>query len=242
MAYLTTPLGNNSISYNQRKALGSKCELFIPNIQTIKSIDDVQLGSEIVFEEIDHRGQLRSLTGLTALYQMGNIRIMDNHNYALFARSQMTATTIPIVPIAPILIHIDAHADLDEPLRAKDTDENRWTYTSTGITVGSFIQPAIEHHIISDCIQIRSYYALEQLAARNWPLATPLILDLDLDFRAHEDAIPTHHIQTLKQLIVPHDPLVPIATITIATSPYFLDQKKAMKFLQQLKPALQSTT
>lgn len=52
--FLEEPIGNNAFSYDQRRAAGSACRLFVPSLIR-GSLADVQLGQEIVFEEIDHK-------------------------------------------------------------------------------------------------------------------------------------------------------------------------------------------
>ena len=49
---LTTPIGNNSFSYNQRKELLGKAEITIPSLIQ-GTLDDVKIGNHITFEEID---------------------------------------------------------------------------------------------------------------------------------------------------------------------------------------------
>ncbi|USN57213.1 MAG: hypothetical protein H6766_01825 [Candidatus Peribacteria bacterium] len=193
--------------------------------------------------------------------------IMDNHNYALYARyveamkrksdkaanKRFNDSTFRHFD-APTVLHIDAHADLDQPLQdlspllkgdptqwEGDMQEKMRTYTTECTTVGSFIQPALESGLISDCIQIRSYYTLENLISSlsSTESSSSFILDIDLDFRAHEVFIPDHHLTIIQKIISSLASTSSLSSLTIATSPYFLDQHKAMKFLQQLKPVLQ---
>jgi hypothetical protein len=50
--HLSHPLGNNAFSYDQRRQLGSDLTLVISDPCEITSLDQVQLGDFVVFEEI----------------------------------------------------------------------------------------------------------------------------------------------------------------------------------------------
>ena len=114
---LTKSLGNNAFSYNQRKKLGSDCTLIISQPCEITSLDQVQLGDFVVFEEVDHNNKLQSCSGLAHTYILKSdkanhipiIIITDNHNHVLpywldlISQSNNQQTN---------LIHIDQHSDL----------------------------------------------------------------------------------------------------------------------------------
>jgi hypothetical protein len=77
-------LGNNAFAWDERTArYESYPTLTIPD--TINgTIDDVKVGSEIVFEEIED-GQLRSCVGLEHFVQLSErMVVFDNHNHALY--------------------------------------------------------------------------------------------------------------------------------------------------------------
>jgi len=82
-------------------------------------------------------------------------------------------------------------------------------------------------------IQIRTDYALQQLQSSNlhdWQAGfrhQAHIVDIDVDFRADKEVTP-QDIQIIRNLIV-HAKLV-----TIATSPYFINQKRAIDIVKQL--------
>lgn len=169
---------------------------------------------------------------------------MDNHNYALYAWFDYWSKNNKKTNNKIKVIHIDAHADMGKPMHDRKCDIHRinestlshvWDYAITATTVGSFIQPAVDSGLISDCIQIRSSYALEHLTLE---ADITYILDIDLDFRVDQKVIPQNHLTVIKNIATSHN----ISCITIATSPYFLDQEKAIHFLHQLKPILQSTS
>jgi hypothetical protein len=223
---LTTSAGNNSISRDARRIAWSELTISLPSIRTISSLTDVHLGQDIVLEEIDHNGQLQSYTWLAHLYRHDTLPlwIMDNHNYALYARYQH------IHPSSPQLIHIDSHADMNTPLRSPSSDDidhdKSWRkYVTHQTTIASFIQPAQQLWQISDIQQIRSHHALEHLS-----ITKPFILDIDLDFRMDNTQIPSHHLSQLRTIL--HHEYC--HCITIATSPCFLDQQIALHMLIQI--------
>lgn len=88
--FITEPVGNNAISYEERKALGSEGKIYVPAIVS-GSVSDVSLGHQIVFEEIEN-GKLISCVGLESLvmcvYKDIPVCIVDNHNHVLYFRYQ----------------------------------------------------------------------------------------------------------------------------------------------------------
>jgi hypothetical protein len=129
--HLSQPLGNNSFSYDQRRQLGSDTTLVISQPCEISSLDQVQLGDFVVFEEVDHNGKIQSCTWLAHTYilrppyERGNKRgifwpaivITDNHNHVLpywlnFITQQQDHSFLTSQHPSFSLIHIDQHSDL----------------------------------------------------------------------------------------------------------------------------------
>jgi hypothetical protein len=154
------------------------------------------------------------------------IYIMDNHNHALFFWLQLvTKNTQHDYHV----LHIDAHADLwintNQIQRDQLKDESyRRNFVNHECAIGNFITPFEQ---IGTVTQIRTSHKLEEVAHNNQP-DQQIILDIDLDFRALDDTIPDYHVTLLRQLIQQSQ------LVTIATSPFFLDQKKALVFLKQI--------
>lgn len=99
-------------------------------------------------------------------------------------------------------------------------------YVNTKTQIASFIVPALESSLISECIQIRSEAKLEEIASFDLE-GMQYILDIDIDFFAHE-----FHTDSKIKLI---KKLMPGASlITIATSPSFIDQKVALELVHKL--------
>jgi hypothetical protein len=91
--------------------------------------------------------------------------------------------------------------------------------------VGNFIQPALQSGLISDIQLVLTESALQH---RIIPSA-PYIVDIDLDFFAPEMGIKLETcLPKLRTLIEKAE------CVTIATSPYFLEQKKAVEMVKKI--------
>ena len=163
------------------------------------------------------------------------IFIFDNHNHAITFRYNITYNkNFKDVK----LIHIDQHSDNREnknriELNRKENEiEKVFHFWNEKCNVGNFIPPAIESGIILDQVQIRSIIALQNLKIdknQNY------ILDIDLDFCL--DWIDRDKInqETVKLLKNKFDEIWKSALwITIATSPYFLNQELSIKIVEEL--------
>jgi hypothetical protein len=98
--------------------------------------------------------------------------------------------------------------------------------------VGNFIPPALESWIISNQVQIRSTTALQNLEINK---NHNFILDIDLDFCLdwiNKDKINHETVNLLKNKFT--EIWKYALWITIATSPYFLDQELAIKIVKEL--------
>ena len=97
---------------------------------------------------------------------------------------------------------------------------------NTQTQIASFIQPALRSGILSTCVQIRSEAKLQEIAD-SLDSRDPYILDIDIDFFAHEENIQPK-ISLLQKLISSAQ------LVTVATSPSFIDQERAMSIIQEL--------
>lgn len=228
---LTDPVGNNQFSFWARS--DHWATLVVPKIQTIQNSSAITLGNEIVFADIDHLWKMQYCTWLSALYHLPHAtpetRVMDNHNHALYARVQhFNKNNTPLV-----VLHIDAHADLSPSAipfdyAQKNDPSYLWHFTNAVCTIASFIQPLLDVHIVNTCHQIRTSTVLFERASH--PPAVPYVLDLDLDFLAL-----THTAQDIDEIIHACQLLIHNATLcTIATSPFFLEQERALTLINRL--------
>lgn len=268
---LTKPLGNNIFSYNQRKALWSDCTLFFSEPHDISTLDEITLGDFVVFEEIDHLSRLKSCSWLAYTYvisprkdnqetsksKSSTIIITDNHNHVLPYRleiiSQYNNDTsadvrnyVPTKTCEISLIHIDQHSDLWPNSNILNLNQiydpqYRRDYAHLECNIGNFITPCIDSWLITEMIQIRTEYKLDEVARSrdreykdtrlpNYSPTRLLILDIDMDFRAPEMSI-SDIDKTMNQVRSLMDRA---DLITIAISPYFIDQQLALELINKL--------
>ena len=163
------------------------------------------------------------------------IFIFDNHNHAPVFRYYCTKKSNKT---SPTLIHIDQHSD------CRENKENLelWNYEynlekvfhfyNEKCNVGNFIPPSLESGIITNQVQVRSTTALQNLRIDK---SQNFILDIDLDFCLNwidRKQIDKESVKLLKEKF---DEIWKFALcITIATSPYFLDQKEAINLVNTL--------
>lgn len=231
--------------------LDEKCEnTKISNCQAplrvapIKKIDKYE-GLDIDYEhfsfaEKNERWKIEYFHGLKNFLwieksDFSPIFIFDNHNHAItFRHNIIYSKNFNDVK----LIHIDQHSDCRENKNHlklnwnEDELEKVFTFWNEKCNVGNFIPPAIESWIISNQIQIRSTTALHNLEINK---NQNFILDIDLDFCL--DWIDRNKInqKTVNLLKNKFDEVWKYALwITIATSPYFLDQELAIKIMEEL--------
>lgn len=249
------PLSNNAFSFDQRAAARTDTpQIHVPalieaQIRADGSIAELQTGTETVFE--DHDGDrlinstgLRNFIKTTHPKSRAPIYIFDNHNHAFyFWHIERNAGTIPN---NIELVHIDQHKDTRQPPRDLYPEESRdekklFKYTNEILNVGNFIPPAIKTGLISSVINVDSADTLDRipqaLDGARTANAEPktinqqcFILDLDMDFFAPE----LDYIDNNKKIKIIRDLLPHAALITIATSPFFMDQQKAISLLRQL--------
>ena len=161
------------------------------------------------------------------------IFIFDNHNHAPVFRYYCIQKS---TSNSPTLIHIDQHSDCWEnkqSLEIKNNNfENIFHFYNEKCNVGNFIPPSLESWMISNQIQIRSITALQNLEMGG---KTNYILDIDLDFCLKWIDRKQIDKESVKLLKDKFDKVSESALcITIATSPYFLNQEVAKKVIEEL--------
>ena len=231
------PVGNNEFSYKERIDLWSAGKIFVPSLIQW-SIADLEEGSEICFEEIVDN-KLISCTWLkhfikTSLFGKEGegdsgipTYIFDNHNHALFFRYQHTKQFESAKPF--VVLHIDQHSDIKENENRIGEHENIVAFVNEKTNVGNFITAGLKNNIIDEVIQIRSNYALQQLWAWSFKLWANYILDIDMDFREQKTDKEIESDFTIIRKLLDN-----VCLITIATSPYFMNQKKAIEIIKRL--------
>lgn len=222
------PVGNNAFSYERR---GASPQLWVPSVRQ-GTLDDVVPGQQIVFEDLDEHGILQSCTGLSHLVKMtwGDIPavVIDNHNHAFYFWFE--AFLAGHLRAGATLVHLDQHRDTRTPagsFSATATLGEAFHYTNFHLDVGNYIVPARQAGLLGDTLLVTG---AEGLADRSMVGRRNLILNIDLDFFAPEMSyIDFEHVRRFIEAYRPGASL-----ITIATSPFFVDQRRAIGFLRRL--------
>ena len=221
--YIDKPYGNNIFSYKERE----NKKIFVPKLIE-GNLEDVEVGDNIVFNEIDEDNEVKA-KGLKNLVQYKfedkTIYVFDNHNHAFYF--WMKSLKNNEFNKGCKLVHVDQHKDMREPqdymVDIEDLDDV-FRYTNEVLNVGNFIQPALKKDVFSEAIIIDSSYSFDIKVEGEY------VLDIDLDiFSKDMDYIPYDlRVNKIKNLI--KDAKI----ITIATSPYFIEQDYAIKVLKEL--------
>lgn len=230
--YIEDKVGNNEFSYDERK----NKSIFVPEL--IKSgFDGIEFGELPNFIEVED-GEEKVCIGLKNMYEliddslidnktgkMKRVYLFDNHNHAFYFWCK--ALGEGIFKRGTTLVHVDQHKDTREPKNYDVNTENIEDvkrYTNEVLNVGSFIKPAMEKGIFSDLDIIDSTYSLNKEIPKDY------VLDLDLDFFSKDmDYIDDNlKFSKVKKYIEGAN------LITIATSPYFIEQDRAVDALKKL--------
>lgn len=245
---ITTPISNNRLNWDER----GERTIVVPSLIT-GTLDDVITGDETVIEwEVN--GKMMSGKWLKNFVFLKDAKvptwIIDNHNHAFaFWHEALWKWWIKKWSL---LIHIDQHTDLATPgnLPAwKHPEESHEglveNYTNTDLTIADFIVPALATGLISEAVMVTGedrngagvfVWDDEKLVKKSPKLETinegqTTIVDIDLDYfsQGFDDA---KTLETTKYWIEKAD------IITIATSPLFIDQEKALSVLKSLQSSL----
>jgi len=236
--YIKKPIWNNKLSFIERQKLWSECKLYIPQIENEVSLnskneikyfldDKLKLWDKVVFEEVMN-WKLFSKTWLETYlvfnYKNSKICIFDNHNIAFYFIWKYFLKTKKQLD----LVHIDQHSDMYEPdfyPQKLENLEDIIKYTFEWINVWNYLLPLKKIWFIKKILQKRTEISV--LETDNKILENS-ILNIDLDFWEENMATTNESLEKLKNYIW-KSPL-----ILIATSPYFIDQKKALELIYEL--------
>lgn len=225
--FISDPAGNNAFSFEKRK----RKQIYVPPLVEAAPAQ-LALGENIVFSEIED-GIEKNFAGLKQYiyftHQGKDIFIFDNHNHAFFF--WMAAYLQGKLSPGQKLIHVDQHKDTREPdglfpfsLQGGYDLKDIFNYTNFYLNVGNFIPPALKLGLFSEVEMIDSSTAFEN------PVPDNFVLDLDMDIFSDEmDYINFNlKIEKIKKYIEK------TSFITIATSPFFINQQKAIRIIQQI--------
>ncbi|MBD3328241.1 hypothetical protein GF340_02960 [Candidatus Peregrinibacteria bacterium] len=229
---LDIPVSNNAFDFDIRK----NKKIHVPAL-IMGSIADVEIGDKVAFEALDDEGQIRTCRGLKNFVELKNTKpptfIFDNHNHAFFFWHLALANTR--IMSGATLIHIDQHKDLRQPTQRPQwslTEHNLdevFSYTNNVLNVGDFIKPALETGLIKSVHIIDSEKSLSEFADQeiDW---SNTILDLDLDFFSEE----MDYISSEKKVAFIKKCYSKTQLATLATSPFFIDQERAIYWLRKV--------
>jgi hypothetical protein len=224
---ITGPIGNNALSYERR---GPSPSLWVPALIE-GTIEDVAPGDRVVFEDFDAHDVLQPSTGLASFVRAEwrgvPMVVVDNHNHAFYFWSEAVARGV-LEPGAT-LIHIDQHRDMRVPERPYDGTslEDAFDYTNFHLNVGNYIVPAQRAGIVGDIQFVTSGEALHDPSRIS---RANKILNIDLDFFAPEMSYIDFDLA--RRFIESHLPET--SFITVATSPFFIEQGLAIAALRSL--------
>ena len=228
---LTARCGNNALAWDRR---GPAPRLWVPAIID-GTFEDVQPGHHVVFEDVDEHDVLRSCTGLAhfvrTTWRGVPTVVVDNHNHAFYFWCEAWAAGR--IAAGATLVHVDQHKDMrlpDHPPAGPPTDagfvDAAFRYTNDVVNVGNYVVPAREMGLLGDLRFVTSGTALYDTP----PPAPNTILNIDLDYFAPEMAyIPFDEARAFI-----HAHLETASLVTIATSPFFIDQPLAIDTLLRL--------
>lgn len=237
---ITDNLSNNAFSFDKRK----EPRIWVPDI-TDGDLDDVEVGDRVVFEDFDEHGILRSCAGLKHFVRMAHPRtrkpiiVVDNHNHAFYFWHE--ARERGWIKDGITLVHIDQHKDMRKPDRFLTKAESYklemvFDYTNSVLNVGNYILSAVEDGLIDKVVLVTSEKEMEEwtpegaIGQSRLRVEPSIILNLDLDFWAPEmDYIPNDQKTEFTCGWMERADL-----ITIATSPFFIDQDLAIQTLRAL--------
>ena len=129
---------------------------------------------------------------------------------------------------------MDEHFDAAEPPGPWSVDLNDladvWRLTNEVLQIATYIKPALELGLFSECID----YVESAHFERNNETQDQVVLNLDIDV-FHPDM---SHISWEEKISVLKQYLPRTRLITMATSPYFIDQEEAIRLVRRVADEL----
>lgn len=225
--YISEPRGNNAFSYTQRQ----QRRIYVPPIIR-GSLADLLAGEEIAFSEVVEDQEINKKGLRSFIYfrkKEKDFFVFDNHNHAFFF--WIYAFKYGQLKKGLPLVHVDQHSDMREPEHYLHfSDENdvdlkaAFEYTNYVLNVGNFIKPALAAGFFSTVEIIDSSFAFENNYSEE------IVLDIDMDVFSPDKAYIDHDLKMGKI----RSYIEAARFITIATSPYFMDQKEAIGVIKEL--------
>ena len=235
--FITEAVWNNAFSFEKRE----NKKLYVPSLKKISSFDEIEFQDEknkIAFEDYGFDDKLSTNYGLKNFYEIEwnwkTIFLFDNHNHALYF--WYLAREKGVVWDDNTLIHIDEHADTRNPeeylLKPDSLDLQKvFDYTNfSKVNVWNYIIPAQKEGLIGEIIQLRNETNLLDYLENKDSLEENIILNLDLDFFQPDLDFIDYKLK--KKVVI--DAINKAKVITVATSPFFINQNLAIKVFKDL--------
>lgn len=232
--WITEKKGNNIFCFDEKK---QQSEIYVAKTKKW-NLNDLAIGDKSVFREKNNLGDIVLYQGLENFIECDNYIIFDNHNHALFFWYQAYKNNMFKKWVK--VIHIDQHTDMNENANILAdidtlTKQEVFDFTNYSCNVGNFIQPALQSGLIWSIELVTTEYKLNHFDIEKFiqeleKEKTEYILDIDLDFW-HPDMSIENIEKTFEQTrkLIKH-----AQYITIASSPYFLNQKYAIDILKKI--------
>lgn len=247
--FITDPVSNNQFDY----CLRQYPKIYIPKLIE-GDLDDVQISSDTYAIETLVWENLHSEKGLKNFIFLKNARvptwICDNHNHAFVF--WYDALQKWYIQKGSLLVHIDQHTDLATPKTLLIADEEFcWfknlqdvqEYTNTVLTIADFIVPALANGLLAEALMVTGENKegvnsfvwqdnkLQKTIHHKPKTINSVIVDLDLDYFS-QGFDESETFSTVRYWLARAD------IVTIATSPLFIPQDKAIGILKSLQKDL----
>jgi len=223
---IDAPLGNNAFSYDER----SQKSIYVAPLEKggLESLSCLEVSGEVAFCESDE-GEEQCCHGLKSFLELEvsgkKVYIFDNHNHAFYFWSK--ALREGLFSKGMLLVHVDQHKDMREPEEYIGSVENEaevFDYTNYVLNVGNFIKPALKLDMFKDVFIIDSSSAFRERIDED------IVLDIDMDIFSDDMAYISFdmRLERIRELYSQ------ASVVTIATSPYFIDQAKAIELIKRI--------
>ena len=220
--------GNNAFAYERR---GPSPRLRVPSLVD-GSWTDLVPGNDVVFADVDEHDVLQQCQGLRHLVRTTwdevPTVVVDNHNHVFYFWFE--ALLDGRLGRRATLVHLDQHRDTRAPETVFPSDGSlidAFRYTNFHLNVGNYIVPARDAGLIGDVLFVTGS---DGLADRSHAGRRNLILNIDLDFFAPEMSYVD--FDRVRRFVDRHRATASL--ITIATSPFFVNQDLALDALVRL--------
>ena len=221
--FINEAVGNNSFSYIERK----NRQIYVPSLIE-GSLKDVKTGETIAFSEVDEDIEINA-KGLKNFVKFKHrecdVYVFDNHNHAFYFWTK--ALKEGKINKGLKLVHIDQHKDMRVPdsyITGIDDLKQVFNYVNNVLNVGNFIKPALDIGLF------KAVFIMDSTSSLSEKIEEEIVLDIDLDIFSRDMDYINYDVKlkVIKSLIKK------AKLITIATSPFFINQDEAIRVLKDI--------